>query len=65
MRMKHYFENQNDRWHERWLESEKLVNELEEALLHIETLALKSITDDAAKNAIKQIVDHVWRGKRT
>jgi hypothetical protein len=41
-----------------------MVNELEEAILHLETLALKYITDEPARAAIKQIVDNVWRGKR-
>lgn len=64
MRMKHYHEAQNDRWHEQYLESQKMVNELEEAILHVESLALKSIKDELVRDAIKQIVDHVWRGKR-
>ena len=64
MRMKHYFDSQNDRWHEQYLNSEKLVNELEDAILHIESLALKYVKDEEARTAIKQIVDHVWRGKR-
>jgi len=64
MRMKHYHEVQNDRWHEQYLDSQKMVNELEEAILHLETLALKYITDEPARAAIKQIVDNVWRGKR-
>ena len=64
MRMKHYHEVQNDRWHEQYLESQKLMNELEEALLNIETLALKFIIDEPARDAIKQIVNSVWRGTR-
>lgn len=64
MRMKHYFDSQNDRWHEQYLNSEKLVNELEDAILHMESLALKYVKDEEARAAIKQIVDHVWRGKR-
>jgi len=64
MRMKHYHEAQNDRWHEQYLESQKMVNELEEALLNIETLALKFIIDEPVRDAIKQIVNSVWRGKR-
>jgi len=64
MRMKHYHEVQNDRWHEQYLESQKTINELEEALLNIETLALKSIIDEPVRDAIKQIVNSVWRGTR-
>lgn len=64
MRMKHYHEVQNDRWYEQYLESQKTINELEEALLNIETLALKSIIDEPVRDAIKQIVNSVWRGTR-
>ena len=64
MRTKNYYESQNDRWHEQYLDSEKLVNELEEALLNLETLALKYIKDEAATAAIKSIVNSVWRGAR-
>jgi len=63
--MKHYFEAQNDRWHEQYLAGEKLVSELEDALRHVEMIALQHITDDAAKDAIKQIVDKAWRGARS
>jgi hypothetical protein len=62
--MKHYHEVQNDRWYEQYLESQKTINELEEALLNIETLALKSIIDEPVRDAIKQIVASVWRGTR-
>ena len=62
--MKHYHEVQNDRWYEQYLESQKTINELEEALLNIETLALKSIIDEPVRDAIKQIVNSVWRGTR-
>lgn len=65
MKMKHYFESQNDRWHEQYLASEKLVSELEDALRHVEMIALQNIADEAAKDAIKQIVDKAWRGARS
>ena len=64
MRMKHYHEVQNDRWYEQYVESQKTINELEEALLNVETLALKSIIDEPVRDAIKQIVASVWPGKR-
>ena len=62
--MKHYHEVQNDRWYEQYLESQKTINDLEEALLNIETLALKSIIDEPVRDAIKQIVASVWPGTR-
>lgn len=62
--MKHYHEVQNDRWYEQYLESQKTINDLEEALLNIETLALKSIIDEPVRDAIKQIVKSVWPGKK-
>jgi hypothetical protein len=65
MKMKHYFESQNDRWHEQYLASEKLVSELEDALRHLEIIALQNIADEAVKDAIKQIVDKAWRGARS
>ena len=65
MKMKHYFESQNDRWHEHYLASEKMVNELEQAIVRIEAIALQHITDNTAKDAIKKIVNEVWGGSRT
>jgi benzoyl-CoA reductase/2-hydroxyglutaryl-CoA dehydratase subunit BcrC/BadD/HgdB len=65
MKLKHYFEAQDHRWHEHYLNSEKLVNELEEALRNVEALALQHIADEQVRDAIKQIVNHVWRGARS
>ena len=65
MKMKHYFESQNDRWHEHYLASEKMVNELEQAIVRIEAIALQHITDNTVKDAIKKIVNDVWGGSRT
>ena len=65
MKMKHYFDAQNDRWHEHYLASEKMVNELEQALARIEAIALQHITDNAVQDTIKEIVNKVWGGKRS
>jgi hypothetical protein len=64
MKMKHYFEAQNDRWHEQYLNSEKLLSEAEDALCQLEHLALKHISDEAVRAEIAKIVDQVWRGVR-
>jgi len=42
MRMAHYWETQEKRWYEQYLESEKMVSELETALINVEAIALTS-----------------------
>jgi hypothetical protein len=64
MRLKHYHETQNDRWHEQYLESQRLINDLEEAIRQIEAVALDHITDPSVRDEIMNIVNHVWRGAR-
>lgn len=61
MRMKHYFDSQNDRWHEQYLESEKLLCEAESALCQLEHLALQHISDEVVRAEIAEIADRVWR----
>ena len=65
MRTKNYHEAQNDRWHEHYLNSEKLLSEMEDTLHHLEALALRYITDEEGRKAVKHLVDAVWRGERT
>ena len=65
MKMKHFFESQNDRWHEHYLSSEKMVNELEQAIVSIEAIALQYITDKSVQDTIKEIVNKVWGGNRS
>jgi hypothetical protein len=62
--MAHYWEAQEKRWYEQYLESEKMVSELETALINVEAVALKHIANEEARKAIKALVDAVWRGAR-
>ena len=61
MKMKHYFEAQNERWHEQYLATEQLLSLTESVLCQLEHLALKHITDADVRAEIAQIVDQVWR----
>ena len=64
MRTKNYHEAQNDRWHEQYLNSEKLLSEMEDTLHHLEALALRYITDEEGRKAVKHLVDAVDRPTR-
>lgn len=65
MKMAHYWEQQEQRWHEQYLDAEKMINEMESALRSIEDLAFKHIDDVAIRDQISKIVDSVWRGARS
>ncbi len=65
MKMAHYWEQQEQRWHEQYLDAEKMINEMESALRSIEDLAFKHIDDAAIRDQISKIVDSVWRGARS
>jgi hypothetical protein len=65
MKMAHYWEQQEQRWHDQYLDAEKMINEMETALRAIEDLAFKHIDDAAIKDQISKIVDSVWRGARS
>ena len=64
MKTKSYFELQNERWYEQYLECEKMIVELESTLINIEAVALKHITDEEVRKVIKGLVDAVWHGAR-
>ena len=64
MSFAHYWETQERRWYEQYLEVEKTVDEFEQALRRIEIIALNNITDELVRASVRQIVDDVWRGKR-
>jgi|GEM_PF-4146526 len=64
MKTKSYFELQNERWYEQYLESEKMIVELESTLINVEAVALKHIADEEARKVIKALVDAVWHGAR-
>jgi hypothetical protein len=64
MKMKHYHETQNDRWYEHYLNSEKLLSEVETALYQIEVIALDHIKDPAVRREITEITASVWRTPR-
>jgi hypothetical protein len=64
MSFTHYWEAQERRWYEQYLEAEKTVDEFEQALRRIEIIALDNITDESVRASVRQIVDDVWRGKR-
>ena len=60
----HYWAAQEQRWHDKWLESQKMIDELETALRQVEDIALRNIPDGGARVEITKIVDQVWRGAR-
>jgi hypothetical protein len=60
----HYWAAQEQRWHDKWLESQQMIDELEGAISQIEALSLQHITDEAVRAQITKIVDVVWRGAR-
>jgi hypothetical protein len=64
MKMAHYWEQQEQRWHEQYLQAEKIIDEMESAIRQIEDLAFKHIQDAAVRDQISKIVDSVWRGAR-
>lgn len=64
MKMAHYWEQQEQRWHEQYLQAEKIIDEMESAIRQIEDLAFKHIQDAAVRDQISKIVDGVWRGAR-
>ena len=65
MKITHYWEQQEQRWHEQYLQAEKTIDEMETALRRIEDLAFKHIDDAAARKEVSDVVDQVWRGART
>jgi hypothetical protein len=65
MKMAHYWEQQEQRWHEQYLQAEKIIDEMESAIRQIEDLAFKHIQDAAVRDQISKIVDSVWRGARS
>ena len=64
MNMAHYWQAQEQRWYEQYLQAEKTIDEMESAIRQIEDLAFKHIQDAAVRDQISEIVDSVWRGAR-
>ena len=63
-RQAHYWEAQEQRWYQQYLEAEKTLDEMEQALSALEIIALNNIFDEAVKDQVRKLVDSVWRGKR-
>jgi len=64
MKQAHYWEAQEQRWYQQYLEAEKTLNEMERAIAELEIIALNNIFDEAVKDQVRKLVDAVWRGKR-
>jgi hypothetical protein len=64
MKQVNYWAAQEQRWHEKWLEAQEHIDELEGAIRKVEDIALQHITDKTARDRIAEIVNHVWRGAR-
>ena len=60
----HYWEAQEQRWYQQYLEVEKTLGEMEQAIAALEIIALNNIFDEAVKDQVRKLVDAVWRGKR-
>jgi len=65
MKMAHYWEQQEQRWHSQYLQAEKTIDEMETALRRLEDLAFKHIEDATVRDQVSKIVDAVWRGARS
>ena len=65
MKMAHYWEQQEQRWHDQYIQAEKIIDEMETALRRLEDLAFKHIQDAAVRDQISKIVDGVWREARS
>jgi hypothetical protein len=64
MKQAHYWEAQEQRWYNQYLEVEKTLDAMEQAISELEIIALNNIYDEAVKDQIRKLVDSVWRGKR-
>ena len=64
MKQAHYWEAQEQRWYNQYLEAEKTLDEMERAISELEIIALNNIFDEAVKDQVRKLVDSVWRGKR-
>jgi hypothetical protein len=64
MKQAHYWEAQEQRWYNQYLEAEKTLDAMERAISELEIIALNNIFDEAVKDQIRKLVDSVWRGKR-
>lgn len=64
MKQAHYWEAQEQRWYNQYLNSEKLLGEMEDVLRAVEALALAHITDAAVRDQIGKMVNDIWRGAR-
>ena len=64
MKSSQYWESQERRWHDQWVDAQKQIDELESAISALELIALKHIDDDEVRNAIKKLVNSVFRGIR-
>ena len=64
MKQAHYWEAQEQRWYNQWVESEKTLDEMERTISELEIIALNNIFDEAVKDQVRKLVDAVWRGKR-
>ena len=64
MKQAHYWEAQEQRWYQQYLEAEKTLNEMERAITELEIIALNHIFDEAVKDQVRKLVNAVWRGKR-
>ena len=65
MKMAHYWEQQEQRWHDQYIQVEKIIDEMETALRCLEDLAFKHIEDASVREQVSKIVDAVWRGARS
>jgi hypothetical protein len=55
---------QDQRWHDQWIEAQRHIDELESAIAALELIALKNIDNVEVRDAVKKLVDSVFRGAR-
>lgn len=64
MKPSQYLQSKDQRVYDLVTQLNKTIEEIEEALIRVEFIALKQINDLEARKEIKRLVDSVWRYER-
>jgi hypothetical protein len=64
MKVAHYWEKQEQRWYEQYLEAEKTIDTMEMALRQIEEFTFTHECDPMLRSKISKLIDATLRGSR-